>query len=99
MGWSKCNKCDEEFTGLAPFDAHLKIDYDSKDPRRFVTCLSPAKIGLTKNEFGYWGGMDNVTSVRQTHNQVLDCAKCGKIWERPPQKGRLPKFCPDCKEK
>lgn len=97
--WSKCGLCDEEFSGVAPFDAHQKLDYGNKDPRRFVVCVPPAKIGLTKNEHGYWGGMADIKAVRQAHTQVLDCAKCGTIWERPPQKGRLPKFCPKCKEK
>lgn len=97
--WSKCRKCGEEFTGVGPFDAHQRIDYGTKDTRRFVSCLSPAEIGLTKNEYGYWGGMGTIKTVRQTHTQVLDCSKCGTIWERPPQKGRLPKFCPKCKEK
>jgi len=97
--WSKCGLCSEEFAGVGPFDAHQRLDYDNKNPAQFVTCLPPAKIGLTINEDGYWGGMENVITVRQTHNQVLECAKCGKIWERPPQTGRLPKLCPKCKDK
>ncbi len=96
--WSKCGLCKEEFSGVGPFDAHQKLDYGNKDSRRFVTCIPPAKVGLTINDNGYWGGIATMTAVRTAHAQVLECAKCGIIWERPSQKGRFPKFCPKCKE-
>lgn len=29
--------------------------------------------------------------------QTLTCSTCGSEWSRPPQRGRPPKQCPDCK--
>lgn len=29
--------------------------------------------------------------------RVLVCQECGRSWERPAQRGQLPRRCPDCK--
>jgi len=96
---SGCSMCGEEFAGISNFDAHLIEDYSNDDRSKWITCVPPASIGLKLNEFGHWANPDGVVidkPVRQAHRQVLVCAKCGKIWERKPQKGRKPKFCKKC---
>lgn len=95
--WSKCNVCGEEFAGLGPFDLHLRENYGRVKSKKFIECVPPKSVGLKKDRNGYWGGMNDAVDVRPAHAQVLECAKCGILWERPKQKGRLPKMCDDCR--
>lgn len=96
--WSRCNLCKEEFSGLGPFDLHLRENYGRVKTKKFIQCVPPATVGLSKDQYGYWGGMEGAIDVRPAHAQVLECAKCDTMWERPKQKGRLPKFCDKCRE-
>ena len=99
--WSKCGMCGEEFNGLSNFDLHITEDYSlGNRSKNFISCRPPAEVGLRKTEEGYWGNPDKsvvMTAVRPAHGTILECAKCGTLWERPKQKGRLPKMCDDCR--
>jgi hypothetical protein len=95
--WSKCSMCGLEFSGVSNFDAHLSEKYTANGGFT-ISCSPPESIGMGKNEHGYWANPNKIVFDlnKPSQNQILECSKCHKMWEREPKRGRTPKFCPKC---
>lgn len=97
MAVSECVSCKREFTGVGPFDAHQEWDWEIVPPK--LTCLEPSSIGMVKDAEGRWGGGSVYVPAaeRPTHEYDVECAKCGKVFQRPRKRGRPPTKCPKCR--
>ena len=107
MSQSRCTGCGETFGGVTSFDAHHKWS----DTHPFITCMSPAEVGLVITSRGVWGqptdeGLEKLSnksgyvpaSERPASDFHVECRDCGTIFERPRTRGRPPTRCAKCKE-
>lgn len=97
---AQCPLCGLVFTSDASCERHKS--YNGRGGK--ASCVHPSTIGMVERERGWtlplpesaktWaGGAPYVPAGPQT----LTCAACGSAWERPAQRGRKPRNCPDCR--
>lgn len=101
---SQCPVCDRIFTSDVICEKH-KSYHGAR-----TVCADPASLGMVLKEassgrgFTLWTlpipeelkwwkeGVEKVPAGPQ----VLTCARCSIVWDRPAQRGRKPHNCPEC---
>lgn len=100
---AQCPICSLIFTSDAMCEKHKPYANPKTD-----NCKDPASISMVLRDRGWtvpvpddakWWSTTTKAEAVPAGPQILTCAECNIVWERPAQRGRKPKLCGACKLK
>lgn len=103
---SQCPVCDRIFTSDVICEKHKSYSGNR------TVCADPVSLGMVEKEASsdrgfklwtlpipeelQWWNKAPGEAPAPAGPQVLTCARCGVVWERPAQRGRKPHNCASC---